>query len=53
MKIFVLDEKEEHSFLKHTTTVYFPKEHDFVLQYICVRLSLRAILFFKEHDHVI
>jgi hypothetical protein len=57
MKIFVLDgflsEKEEHSFLKHTTIAYFPKEYDFVLQYICVQLSPRVILFFKEHDCVI
>ncbi len=49
----LLSEKEEHSFLKHTTIVYFPKENDFVLQYKCVQLSPRVILFFNEPDCVI
>lgn len=50
---WLLSEKEEHSFLKHTTIEYFPKEHDFVLQYICVQLSPKVILLFKEHNCVI
>jgi hypothetical protein len=48
----LLSEKEEHSFLKHTTIVYFSKEHDFVLQYKCVQLSPRVILFLNEDNYL-